>query len=53
MYTLEMSISATDLRINLYGTDHWSLARAAVSGGEEICIGGQLLKVIFAPVIFI
>ncbi|XP_058182666.1 uncharacterized protein LOC131300720 isoform X1 [Rhododendron vialii] len=29
--------------------DHWSLARAAVSGGEEICVGGQLLKVIFAP----
>jgi len=29
--------------------DHWSLARSPVSGGEEICIGGQLLKVIFAP----
>lgn len=34
-------------------TEDWSLGYTAVSGGEEICIGGQRLRVIFAPVIFI
>ncbi|PSR91143.1 Endoribonuclease [Actinidia chinensis var. chinensis] len=29
--------------------DHWSLRRTPVLGGEEICIGGQRVKVIFAP----
>ncbi|GFZ16062.1 metallo-hydrolase/oxidoreductase superfamily protein [Actinidia rufa] len=29
--------------------DHWSLCRTPVLGGEEICIGGQRVKVIFAP----
>ncbi|WP_395241916.1 MBL fold metallo-hydrolase, partial [Salmonella sp. s51933] len=29
--------------------DHWSLGHTPVSGGEEICIGGQRLRVIYAP----
>ncbi|KAM7468339.1 hypothetical protein LguiB_015901 [Lonicera macranthoides] len=29
--------------------EDWSLGYTAVSGGEEICIGGQRLRVIFAP----
>ncbi|KAI8013166.1 hypothetical protein LOK49_LG05G00643 [Camellia lanceoleosa] len=33
--------------------DHWSLGHTPVSGGEGICIGGQRLRVICAPVIFI
>ncbi|WCJ24485.1 Metallo-hydrolase/oxidoreductase superfamily protein [Euphorbia peplus] len=31
------------------GKDDWSLGYTSVSGGEDICIGGQKLKVIFAP----
>ncbi|KDP29446.1 hypothetical protein JCGZ_18367 [Jatropha curcas] len=31
------------------GKDDWSLGYTSVSGGEDICIGGQRLKVIFAP----
>ncbi|CAK7326618.1 unnamed protein product [Dovyalis caffra] len=29
--------------------DDWSLGHISVSGGEDICIGGQRLNVIFAP----
>ncbi|CAK9159518.1 unnamed protein product [Ilex paraguariensis] len=29
--------------------DDWSLGCTAISGAEEICIGGQRLRVIFAP----
>ncbi|KAA8529129.1 hypothetical protein F0562_034072 [Nyssa sinensis] len=29
--------------------DDWSLGKTLVSGAEEICIGGQRVKVIFAP----
>ncbi|KAL7001113.1 hypothetical protein U1Q18_002266 [Sarracenia purpurea var. burkii] len=29
--------------------DHWSVGRTPISGGEEICIGGQRLRVISAP----
>ncbi|XP_011007540.1 PREDICTED: uncharacterized protein LOC105113165 isoform X3 [Populus euphratica] len=29
--------------------DHWSLGHISVSGGEDICIGGQRLNIIFAP----
>ncbi|KAL7171163.1 hypothetical protein ACSBR2_035916 [Camellia fascicularis] len=32
--------------------DHWSLGHTPVSGGEEICIGGQRLRVIYAPEYF-
>lgn len=32
--------------------DDWSLSYTSVSGDENICIGGQKLKVIFAPVFF-
>lgn len=31
-------------------TDSCSLAYISVSGGEDICVGGQRLTVIFAPV---
>ncbi|KAK9091359.1 hypothetical protein Sjap_024536 [Stephania japonica] len=31
------------------GKDDWSLGHIAVSGEEEICIGGERLNVIFAP----
>ena len=31
-------------------TDIWSLGYTSVSGGEDICIGGQRLNVVFAPV---
>ncbi|XP_052198248.1 uncharacterized protein LOC127805526 [Diospyros lotus] len=34
---------------NIDGADHWTLGHTLVSGGEEICIGGQILKVIFSP----
>ena len=33
--------------------DDWSLSHVAVSGSEEVYIGGQLLRIIHAPVIFI
>ena len=36
----------------LCDTDHWSAGYISVSGAEEIYIGGQRLRVIFAPVIF-
>ncbi|KAJ6892894.1 hypothetical protein NC651_025947 [Populus alba x Populus x berolinensis] len=29
--------------------DDWSLGHISVSGGEDICIGGQRLNIIFAP----
>lgn len=41
------------LMMNTCCTDHWSLGHTPVSGGEGICIGGQRLRVICAPVIFI
>ncbi|XP_038719846.1 uncharacterized protein LOC120012485 isoform X2 [Tripterygium wilfordii] len=31
------------------GKDDWSLGYTSVSGSEQICIGGQTLRVIFAP----
>lgn len=31
-------------------TDDWSLGFTAISGNEEICIGGQRLISIFSPV---
>ncbi|XP_042499783.1 uncharacterized protein LOC122077959 isoform X2 [Macadamia integrifolia] len=31
------------------GKGDWSLAYTSISGGEEICIGGERLKTIFAP----
>lgn len=31
-------------------TDDWSLGHTTVCGGEDICIGGQRLNIIFAPV---
>ncbi|GMN38606.1 hypothetical protein TIFTF001_007836 [Ficus carica] len=31
------------------GKDVWSLGYTSISGGEDICIGGQRLNVIFAP----
>ncbi|RVW48562.1 hypothetical protein CK203_088459 [Vitis vinifera] len=31
------------------GKGDWSLGYTSVSGNEEICIGGQRLHVIFAP----
>ncbi|KAJ0096025.1 hypothetical protein Patl1_15042 [Pistacia atlantica] len=30
-------------------TDDWSLGYTSVSGGEDICVGGQRLNVVFAP----
>lgn len=33
-------------------TDDWSLGYTSVTGDEDIYIGGQKLKVIFAPVFF-
>ncbi|XP_057542706.1 uncharacterized protein LOC130821090 isoform X5 [Amaranthus tricolor] len=35
--------------MNRIGKDDWSLGYTSVFGGEEICIGGQWLQVIFAP----
>ncbi|KAJ4974399.1 hypothetical protein NE237_007573 [Protea cynaroides] len=32
------------------GKGDWSLGYTSISGGEEICIGGERLKAIFAPV---
>jgi hypothetical protein len=34
-------------------TGDWSLGYTSVSGAEDICIGGQQLSVIFAPVFLI
>ena len=34
-------------------TGDWSLGYTSVSGAEDICIGGQRLRVIFAPVFLI
>lgn len=34
-------------------TGDWSLGYTSVSGAEDICIGGQRLSVIFAPVFLI
>ena len=33
-------------------TDDWSLGYTSVTGDEDINIGGQRLRVIFAPVFF-
>lgn len=34
-------------------TDDWSLGYTSVSGGEDICVGGQRLTVVFSPVFLI
>ncbi|XP_062110093.1 uncharacterized protein LOC133821928 isoform X1 [Humulus lupulus] len=31
------------------GKDDWSLGYTSISGGEDICIGGQRLNVVFSP----
>lgn len=36
---------------DLWHTDDWTLGCTTVSGTEEICIGGERFKIIFAPVI--
>lgn len=34
----------------LFDADDWSLGHISVSGSEEICIGGQRLRIVSAPV---
>ncbi|XAR72330.1 Hydroxyacylglutathione hydrolase [Bertholletia excelsa] len=42
-------ILAHDNTLARIGKDLWSIGRTPVSGGQEICIGGQQLRIIFAP----
>ncbi|XP_077253250.1 metallo-hydrolase/oxidoreductase superfamily protein isoform X2 [Tasmannia lanceolata] len=45
----EANLIAHENTMRRIGKDHWSLGYTPVSGGEEICIAGQRLEVIFAP----